>query len=753
MEFASVTLFKSNEAGIKAGTMTDSLGIFKFDNLNNGQYYIKCQYVGCEPVISDTIIVSQNKKIDIGTIYMTEGEILSEVVVEGRKPTLLSKLDKKVFNVGQDLMSSAGSASDLMQDIPSVDIDIDGHVSIRGCDDVTILINGKPSASMGDKTRGDALNQLSASSIERIELITNPSAEYKPDGMGGIINIVLKNDVRQGLNGSVVANVGSHGRANTGISFNYGFKKIIINGSYSYRRDRYDRSIEDRRTSPMGNIAQSTYGLGRPVSNTFRLGVDLALSTSDKLNISGSYNKRRFKRNEKVESETVNQSDEISDFYIRNREADAKENMWEGNVRYLHSYGVDNSFGFDYAYSSESEDEINHYATSQMQGKSKSDENVWDANYLNVVNLFWHHRLSEKARLNIGYELEHLRAEQNYHVFDLVGDTFIPNKNKTNDFTHYMLLNSLYTTSELQFGLWNIAGGIRGEFANIGNDLHSDNKDIRQHYFNIYPTFHIAHPIGDMSEAMFSYSLRVNRPTGSDMNPFAETINPLSLEAGNPDLKPEKIHSLEFGWLWRKSNGASLATTLYYRYISNQITQVSRYIDGGILLTTKENMQSSQNAGLELIWNMQLKRWFDFTLNMNGYYNQIDAEKLGFGKKKDTFSWSALLYANFRPFKHYMLQINARYRSATLVPQGKRNADIRINLGMKYDIPSINLAIIASVTDLFDTYRKSYTLDTPLLKQKVDKRRNPRIVYIGLSWQFGGIKKHNENKLEYDEGL
>jgi len=210
---------------------------------------------------------------------------------------------------------------------------------------------------------------------------------------------------------------------------------------------------------------------------------------------------------------------------------------------------------------------------------------------------------------------------------------------------------------------------------------------------------------------------------------------------------------LEFGWLWRKSNGASLATTLYYRYISNQITQVSRYIDGGILLTTKENMQSSQNAGLELIWNKQLKRWFDFTLNMNGYYNQIDAEKLGFGKKKDTFSWSALLYANFRPFKHYMLQINARYRSATLVPQGKRNADIRINLGMKYDIPSINLAIIASVTDLFDTYRKSYTLDTPLLKQKVDKRRNPRIVYIGLSWQFGGIKKHNENKLEYDEGL
>ena len=157
---------------------------------------------------------------------------------------------------------------------------------------------------------------------------------------------------------------------------------------------------------------------------------------------------------------------------------------------------------------------------------------------------------------------------------------------------------------------------------------------------------------------------------------------------------------------------------------------------------------------MELIWSMPVRQWFDFNLNMNGYYNQIDASKLGFAKRKDTFSWSALLNANFRPFKHYMIQLNARYRSATLVPQGRRDADIRIILGMKYDIPAINLSIVGSVTDLFDTYRKSYTLDTPELKQKVEKRRNPRIFYIGLVWQFGGIKSKAHNaKLEYDEGL
>lgn len=201
-------------------------------------------------------------------------------------------------------------------------------------------------------------------------------------------------------------------------------------------------------------------------------------------------------------------------------------------------------------------------------------------------------------------------------------------------------------------------------------------------------------------------------------------------------------------------NGGSLMSTVYYRYITNQITTVFRYISSGVLLTTKENLQSSQNAGIELIWSCPVTRWFDFNLNANGYYNQIDASKLGFGKNKDTFSYSTLLNANFRPFNHYMVQLNARYRSATLVPQGHRDADVRINLGMKYDIPSINLSVIASATDLFDTYHKSYTLDTPELKQKVEKRRNPRILYLGVSWQFGGNKgkKHNAN-LEYNEGL
>lgn len=353
-----------------------------------------------------------------------------------------------------------------------------------------------------------------------------------------------------------------------------------------------------------------------------------------------------------------------------------------------------------------------------------------------------------------GYELEYLKAEQNYHVADWNGTEFMPDAERSSDFTHFMTLHSLYTTLEMTAGRWNLLAGLRGEYADITNKLVSQGQNLVQNYFNLYPTLHLSRPMAGGNELMMSYSLRVNRPEGSDMNSFAERINPLSLEVGNPDLKPEKIHSLEAGWLWRMGNGGSLMSTVYYRYITNQITTVSRYIESGVLLTTKGNLQSSQNAGIELIWSCPVARWFDFNLNANGYYNQIDASKLGFGKNKDTFSYSALLNANFRSFNHYMVQLNARYRSATPVPQGRRDVDVRINLGMKYDIPLINLSVIASVTDLFDTYRKSYTLDTPELKQKVEKRRNPRIFYIGVLWQFGNgkSKQHNADP-EYDEGL
>lgn len=677
---------------------------------------------------------------------------LDEIVIVAKKPGTVVKTDRKVYTVNQDLTSKASSASEILNHIPSVEVDIDGNVSMRGNDKVTILINGKPSAMMAGKTRADALSQLSVANIERIEVIDNPPAEYRAEGGGGIINIIMRTDTKQGFIGSIFANAGSAERYNAGVSLNNGIRNLNFYGGYTFRRDRYDRTVDDYRISPSDTITQTTYGLGRPVSHTFRLGMTANITSADMLSVSGNYNRRNFKRDEYVDSRTRDLNGIVSDSYHRDRDADAKENMWEGSLQYTHRYGNSNEISIGYVYSSESEDELNRYTTMRQDVEARNNETVWDADYIHNANLRWQHALTDNIKLTSGYEFEHLRAEQNYHVSDWDGTSFIPNTDESNDFTHLRMVNSLYANADMTFGLWRVNAGLRGEYTDIDNQLKSISESRHKHYFDLFPSARVSRHIEDDIELSTGYSMRINRPQGSDMNPFAERINPLSLEAGNPNLKPERINTADFGIRWL-SNAGSLTANLFYRHISDGITEVSRYIDNGILLTTKENLQTSHNAGIELVWNMRVTDWLDINLNGTGYYNRINASRLGFGGNREMFSWSGLLNADFTPIKHGTVQLNARYHSATLVPQGKRDGDFQLNLGLKYDIPSINLALFASVTDLLDTYKLSYTLDTPALKQKVEKRRNPRIIYVGLSWNFGGGSKKQHHNVEYDEEM
>lgn len=753
VEWATVVLFDA--ASRKAVTMcrSDSTGHYRFVPMPAGRYYVTATLVGFQPASSPEFTVVKGKETVLDTLLLTDTGWLREAVVQGRPSTFVTRLDRKVYHVGQDVMSTSGSASDLLQNVPTVEVDMDGTVSLRGSEDVTILINGKPSAMMEGKARGDALNQLAASDIERIEVMTNPSAGFRPDGTNGIINIILKKENAEGVNGTLNGNLGSSGRRNAGLNLNCGTGKFHFLGGYTYRRDRYDRTTDDRRLTPENYTHQITTGLGRPNSHTVRLGMNVDLTGHDVLEMSGIYGHRRFRRTENIES-TTHEGDLLTDFYLRDRDALAGENQWEGALRYTHTGRHGNEWGIDYSCSAETERETNFYATLTRDDDLKNTEDVWDANYLHTGKLYGCLHWSEKLKLTTGYDLEFLRARQNFAVSNWDGAAYVPDASRTSDFLHKRAIHSLYATLDFSVGDWGLLAGLRGEIMRMTNLFVLQGGETRRHFCNIYPTLHLSRHITPKQDVLLNYSLRVNRPKGSDMNPFTEYINPLSLQAGNPNLEPEKIHSIEGGWMWQGGQGMSLSGTLYYRLLTHQITEVSRLQENGVLLTTKENLNKSQSAGVELIWNCTWGKWLSFVWNVNGYFQQIDATRLGYGKNRNTFSWSTLLNANFTPINHFLIQLNVRLRGATLVPQGRRNADSRINLGAKYDIPRLGLALSASVTDLLDTYRKSYTLDTPALKQKLEKRRNPRIFYVGVTWYFGaGKHKKHADTLEYDEGM
>lgn len=739
MEFADVALYCVSDSSFVAEASTDAEGIFQITTAQPAEYYVEYRFIGYEAGQSPVFTVSSQDKLDLGTLYLySHSEYLQEVVVSGKRSTFEQKFDKRVFHVGTDLMSSAGSVSDLMRNIPSVQVDVAGNVSLRGNENVTILIDGKPSALMNPRMRADVLRQIPAAEIEQIEVVTNPSAQYKPDGVGGIINLVRKKQRKAGVTGNIVANLGTRERKNATASVGYNTGWVNLFASYGIRRDLFEIDNTDERVRNEHTrtyVSQQTVGGAKPLSHLVRLGAEWQMNARNRLQLNGGFNTRRFLRNDQISATERDANRNITYQNIRYRYDNEKVKQWESGGVYTYRLGDNHELTADYSYSSLEGLEDNRYATYSTDGDSKDNTQIWQAYYQHLFRMAYHRSWGERLKLNLGYELDALQTDLNYHVQNLTGDTFVPDMNRTNDFTNQETNHAFYATLAYKAGKWNVQLGLRPELMQIKSHLFSLDSLVNSHYFMVYPTLHTAYLLNGNSELRLSYSLRMNRPEADELNPFPEYQNPLTLKAGNPYLKPEKIHSVEAGYQWR--NGVTtILGTLYYRYVTNQLTTVTRYMSDNVLLTTTENLNNASSAGAEFIADTGIGKWL--TLNMTGnlFYNQINAARLGYGNHKDTFAWSASLNADFVPFANALLQLNARYFSSVLLPQGRREGSFTTDLGVKYEIPRWHLSLTATLSDVFGTLKRTDMFDTPQLQQRIEQRSNTRVFYIGLIWDF-----------------
>lgn len=537
---------------------------------------------------------------------------------------------------------------------------------------------------------------------------------------------------------------------------NYNTGKVNLMASYGIRCDQRDRTTADdriRNDSVPSYVSQRTDSKARPLSHIVQLGMDWNINPKNLVQINGGYNHRGFIRKENISTITKDEAGQITYEGIRYRYDDEKTNQAEAGAVYTHTFGEGNELTVDYNYSMLKGMEDNQYATySTVASETKDNTQIEQNYYQHLFRVSYHRALGNGMKLNLGYELDALQTDLNYHVQDFNSGSFVPNLQKTNDFTNYQDNHAFYATLEYKAGKFGALLGLRPESMMIKSQLFSLDSIVKNNYFMIYPTLHTSYQLSEHHEFQLNYSLRVNRPEADDLNPFPEYQNPLSLKSGNPYLKPEKIHSVEAGYQWR--NGATtILGMLYYRYVTHKLTTVTKSLSNSIVLTTKENLNSSQSAGAELILNTDFGKWVNLNLSGNLYYNQINAEKLGYGKNKNDIAWSAALNANFNLFQGAMMQLNSHYVSSSLLPQGKREGAFITNLGLKYEIPGTNLSVMATVSDIFNTFKKVYTINTPQLQQRIEQRRNPRIFSIGVAWSFGATTKKSGHGLKYDESL
>lgn len=764
LEFATVVIRNSVDSTFSQGTVTGKKGEFIFNNLILGEYRIIYSFIGFEKVETPVFSITAKKsKLDLGKLYISESTAqLGDVSVVAQRSTFVNSIDRRTFNVGQDVMSKTGSVSELLQNVPSVQVDIDGNVSLRGSDNVMFLINGKPSSLMGTN-RAAVLQQMPASSIEKIEVITNPSAKYKPDGTSGIINIVLKKDKNLGLNGQTSINIGNDNRYNANFSVNYNPGKINIFGSYSIRQDERLRYSDDNRTHYISGNDTINYthvnsrDLSRPLSNIIQAGADYKINGHNSIGVTTNYNYRSFIRH----STDVNlwQSTDltVTRDYDRTRRDPEFEKDLEMSGNYVHSFAKEgHEITVDYTTSFSNEQEDNHFSDiyripaisptfDNTLIKQGDNESQFSVEYVNPI--------SDKIKVESGYILESRTSDMDYfgEYFDAGTDLWVKDVVKSNHFIYKENIHVLYGTYEQQIGKLGILGGIRAEQAFLNaNQVTSDTVN-KNRYFRIYPSVHLSYQLNELHELQLNYSHRIRRPEGDDINPFPEYADPYNLRQGNPHLKPADVHSVEFGYQYKK-NTTTFLSTIYYRYTYNGMTDITRYINDNVKLTTKENLTKSGSAGLELVLAKTFGTLGNINLSTNTFYNRIDASGLGYSKNKSIITWSANLSAGINLSKSSVIQVTSSYVGENLTPQGRQLPTFVINSGFRQEFLNRKLVLIATVSDIFNSLRSSSIIDTPQLYEKIIRRRSARIIYAGIMYTFGNQKKKKKD-IEFDNRL
>ena len=779
VEFVTVALKHKDDGQAAPTTATDVKGAFEFKKVPYGDYTLTYGAIGTEnPQTASLTIDAQHRAQNLGKLTLAANPVvqMEAMQVTERKQTFYNTIDRKVYDVGKDLQSAGGSVSDLLQNVPSVQVDIDGNVSLRGDGNVLILIDGKTSALMNANNRADVLAQIPAENIESIEVITNPSAKYKPDGTAGIINIKLKKQraTNSIYTGSVRATVGNDSRYSLGVNAAASVGKLTLNASAAQRHDFRPRTSQDDRSHPLvpgdptTNVSTSIHQQesSRPTTTYLEAGADYAITPATSVGASVNYSKRTFDRHATLTTVVTGTDGSVTRDYDRQRIDPEYETELEFTANAKHTFGGDSehSLELEVKHSKSNEQEDNHY-TNIYRAPIPPPPPPFDAmrirNIETVTEVSADYALpfGEDSKFEAGYNGLFDLLDQNFFgsSFDPDTQTWIIDTTTTNHFVCNTTVQALYSTFAHKLGDFGFLAGLRFENARVRTDQRTAdivNTDI---YNRLYPSLHLSYDLTDTQQLQANYSHRIHRPDPDDLNPYPEYQDPYNLRTGNPHLRPEEIHSIEAGYQYHTKD-TTLFATAYYRYRYNGMTAVSQYVDanlnpdpaGVILLTTKQNLATSRYGGAEL--GAQIRPLHNLAVNFSGnlYRNTIDASNLGFSATRSATAWDAKLNLNWDATKTTLVQFNTNFTAKRLTPQGYRDPTFQANIGARQYFLNKRLALIVSVSDIFNSLRERTHIDTPLLQQTLTRRRTTRIFNIGLIYNFGKPAKKQKDDLQFD---
>lgn len=746
VSFAAVALLIPKDSSLTDGAVADENGLFTISNVKPGTYIVRVTNMGYQTLLVPRVSVAPEvNMVDLGMLkMMPEAQKLGEVIVRGEKSMIVDDIDKKSINIGKDMLASSNTVSDLLEKVPAVSLDENGNPQVRGKGNVIVLIDGKPSTLYGNDLP-TILQSFPANLIERIDVMTTPSAKYEGDGASGVIDIITKKNKIRGINGGARMSLGTKDNYNGSGNINYKSGKLGLNASANANTyNRYWKKTLNRDNflgDQPSTLLQGGKGRNNGGNIFGRMGINYDLDEKNSFEAGINYNKDNNKSNSDILNRTTLADGSVSEEFNRI----SKSNGDGQNV----------NMSFDYRHKfSEKDHQLTftaNYSTGKSDGDSKYDQNSETeslvSQQLNLrnnknkslfLNTDYTWPITTKSTLEVGLR-SRLSSNDNtnaFYLYDAAAGDYVFNPTISNVFGYSDALYTGFMTFSQKTDSWGIRAGLRLTDYNQTINQISANQKFGVHFLTLIPSMALTRKIDDASQFKLNYSRRVQRPEAAWLNPYVDVSDPRNVQTGNPNLKPEFVHKAELGYSNYEAQGG-WGPSLFMDYSNNAITRIKTIDDEGISLTRYDNV------GMELAYGITSDFSQNFgdivKINASGrfYRSEVVSEVAQIDNK--TWSYAGNLNAFVTLPMDFRASAYLNYEGPRAIAQGKRDGVFVANMGIRKDLLEKKATVSFNIQDVFLSRAYKSQLATSTYIQSSLWQQTNRMINLSFQYRFGKI--------------
>lgn len=756
VSFGNAAVYNPADSTLVAGAVSNADGLFEV-SVPPGTYYVRVTFISYEEKIIRGVVAT-DRDVDLGTIILKEStDILKEVVVQGEKEQMELQLDKRVFNVGQDLSNAGGNAADILGNLPSVSVSPDGAVSLRGSENVTIWINGKPSSLTSRDP--DALRKLQGNLVERIEVITNPSSRYDAAGDVGIINIILKKDQRAGVNGAFTINAGHPAFYGGSYSINYRKNKTNLFSSYGldYRRgpgkgSSYQRySSSDTSFVYEQNSERSRGGL----SHNFMAGLDYYFNDKNSITGSFTYNPSQSLNKASTLYRDLDENRALMSTSLRSEREEEDEENVEATVSFKRDFRLKGqTLTADVKWIKSEDNENTDYEQSSGTESPLLQRAINLANEENwLFQADYVHPFSKNGKVEAGIKSTTRIIKNDFGLEQQEGAEWNSLPAFTNNLVYTERIHAVYAMASNTFNKVSLQAGLRGELSDITTELTATNEINPREYFNLFPAVSASYALTEEKTLQASYSYRISRPNFRDLLPFSDFRDNRVYFVGNPNIKPEYTHSFEVGYLLNWESG-SVLSSVYHRHRTDVIQRITEIDSAGVGRVIPVNLAKENAYGVEFNFSLNVQNWWRVNATANLYRAITEGRYQDELLESDTYTWTTRTTSRMTFFKKLDFQAALNYRAPRITPQGKDLSMYSIDLGLSKDVFKGKGTLSANVRDLLNTRKRRSIVDDEGYYSKSEFQWRARQFILTFTYRLNRAKERErpDNRNNGNEG-